>query len=67
MKCAKCGAFATKYSKEGIPVCSKHFNEKISSPNCPDCGSTMRIRNGKYGAFWGCNAFPMCQGIEKIK
>ena len=67
MKCAKCGTVATKYSKDGIPVCSRHINEKIAAPKCPDCGSMMNVRSGKYGAFWGCTAFPMCQGIEKIR
>ena len=66
MKCAKCGKPATKYNSDQIPVCSKHTKEKIKAPNCPNCKLTMVIRQGKYGAFWGCQAFPMCDGIEKI-
>jgi DNA helicase IV len=66
MKCAKCGLSATVYNKEGIPTCVKHRNEKIKAPICPNCKSNMVIRNGKYGAFWGCSAFPMCDGIEKV-
>ena len=37
MKCAKCGTTATVYNKSGIPVCSRHTNEKINPPKCPDC------------------------------
>jgi ssDNA-binding Zn-finger/Zn-ribbon topoisomerase 1 len=66
MKCVKCGMSATVYNKAGVPVCVRHRNEKISSPTCPDCSSTMVIRNGKYGAFWGCSAYPMCEGLQKI-
>lgn len=66
MKCAKCGMSATIYNKSGVPVCSKHKNENISSPECPDCGGLMQIRNGKYGAFWGCTNYPNCVGIKKV-
>jgi len=57
---------ASKYNKAGIPVCSQHSKAKISAPNCPNCGLEMRIREGKYGKFWGCQAFPMCDGLQKI-
>ena len=66
MKCAKCGKPATKYNKNQIPVCGKCANAKITPPTCPNCKLEMVIRQGKYGAFWGCPAFPMCDGISKI-
>ena len=66
MKCANCGKTATKYSKEGIPVCSRCVNAKVKAPKCPDCKLEMSIRTGKYGQFWGCKAFPMCEGIRKL-
>ncbi len=28
---------------------------------CPRCGSRLKMRNGKYGRFWGCSAFPRCR------
>jgi len=68
LKCAKCGAVATKENDEGVPLCAKHSksNAKIKTPLCPECGLTMNVRKGKFGAFWGCIAFPMCNGIRKI-
>jgi len=27
---------------------------------CPYCGATLKIRNGKYGAFIGCSRYPKC-------
>jgi len=66
LKCAKCGATATIYTKEGFPVCSRHRNEKISAPTCPECNSLMSLRESKYGKFWGCSAYPMCDGIKKF-
>lgn len=32
---------------------------------CPQCGSPMVQRNGKYGAFWGCTRYPQCKGTRK--
>ncbi|MFA5763614.1 MAG: topoisomerase DNA-binding C4 zinc finger domain-containing protein [archaeon] len=66
MKCAKCGTNATIYNKDGIPMCSRHSQEKVSAPLCPECNGIMAIRKSKYGSFWGCQAFPMCDGIKKF-
>jgi len=66
MKCAKCDSTATKINAQGIPVCSRHIKTKVSAPTCPNCGIGMVIRKGKFGMFWGCAAYPMCDGIRKI-
>lgn len=34
---------------------------------CPKCGAPMKVRRGKYGAFWGCTKYPECNGVIKIK
>jgi len=31
---------------------------------CPDCGSPMRVRSGRSGAFWGCSGYPDCKHTE---
>ncbi len=31
---------------------------------CARCGSPMKKRNGKFGEFWGCSAFPDCRYTE---
>lgn len=28
---------------------------------CPECSSVLKIRNGRYGRFWGCSGFPRCR------
>jgi len=33
---------------------------------CPDCGGSMRLRNGKYGEFYGCAKFPYCKGTRNL-
>ena len=31
---------------------------------CPDCGRPMRLRNSKYGLFWGCSGYPECRATH---
>ena len=34
---------------------------------CPECGSPMVLRHGKYGDFYGCTAYPKCRHTEQGK
>ena len=34
--------------------------------NCPDCGSKLVKRNGKYGEFYGCSNYPDCTYTQNI-
>ena len=34
---------------------------------CPECGSPLVIRNGKYGEFVACSNYPTCKYIKKEK
>lgn len=33
---------------------------------CPQCGSAMIKRAGKYGEFYGCTSYPKCKHTEQI-
>lgn len=35
--------------------------------NCPECGSPLVIRKGKYGEFVACSNYPNCKYIKKVK
>lgn len=42
------------------------------APVCPDCGKPMRKRKAKTGKnagqeFWGCTAYPACNGVRNIE
>ena len=43
----------------------KQHIENIKT-KCPFCGSDLVKRNGKYGAFWGCSAYPKCKFTRPI-
>lgn len=36
------------------------------NPTCPRCSSSMRLRSGRYGKFWGCSRYPGCKGTRKF-
>ncbi len=38
-----------------------------SKAHCPKCGSTMILRNGPYGRFYGCSNYPRCKGTRNYK
>ena len=33
----------------------------MQNGRCPRCGGELRLRNGKYGAFYGCSNYPKCR------
>ena len=40
-----------------------HYDTTI----CPKCGGKLRIRNGKYGKFYGCSNYPNCEFTKPLK
>lgn len=54
------------------PVEEFHFNREEYNPDfdwnqrCPNCGSEMKVRHGKFGPFLGCTTYPDCKGIINI-
>ncbi len=34
---------------------------------CPDCGSPMLARTGRFGRFFGCVDYPKCKGIRNVQ
>ena len=38
---------------------------KQTGENCPECGSPLVIRNGRYGEFVACSNYPTCKYIKK--
>lgn len=38
----------------------------FASGTCPYCGGRLVERNGKYGKFWGCHAYPHCRFTASV-
>ncbi len=53
------------------PLVKKAFGEMEKKPaeqtgeSCPDCGSPLVIRKGKFGEFTACSNYPTCKYIKK--
>ncbi len=53
--------FVTELVKEGlVSVAAERGRNSVTV--CPQCSEgTLRRRDGRYGAFWGCSTFPRCR------
>lgn len=52
-----------------IQSIGERFSERemiIRQRRCPHCGGELRLRNGKYGAFYGCSNYPKCRFTHDI-
>jgi DNA topoisomerase-1 len=54
---------AEKYEK----VSKKTFTEKPTERKCPECGSPLLIRLGRFGKFYACSNFPKCKYTESFE
>jgi len=41
--------------------------EAVEGRECPKCGGSLVIRNGRYGKFIGCSTFPECNYMEPLE
>ena len=65
------GGFTENLTKERVATQTTQ-SLKQGSPSCPLCGKPMIRRTIKRGTkagqqFWGCSAYPACQGVLKIQ
>src|SRR5262249_37432058 len=52
--------------KELMPAPAKKAMPAITvSETCPECGSPMKVRQGKRGPFLGCSKYPKCRGVRE--
>ncbi len=60
-----------KFYDEFAPLVEKAFKEmekkgpEKTGEVCPECGSDLVIRNGKFGEFVACSNYPTCKYIKK--
>ena len=50
--------------EEAFDKMEKKEAEKTGE-TCPECGSDLVIRNGRYGKFTACSNYPTCKYIKK--
>lgn len=52
------GGFNYEKERKEIESYAKLFH---GNQICPTCNSSLVLRDGKYGEFWGCSNFPKCR------
>jgi len=52
-KCPFCDKHATVMSKQDVPVCLSHKEERLDDLKCV-CGSSLETLHGKFGVFFSC-------------
>lgn len=62
----KTGGFSERLTAKRIEAREKGKAQTESSPDCPQCGLSMRKRTSAKGDFWGCSGFPACRGTRPI-
>jgi len=62
-KSNKAGRARVYYEKQE----SKQDDETTEEKSCPTCSSTMVLRSGRYGKFYGCSKYPYCRGTRQYK
>jgi DNA topoisomerase-1 len=40
--------------------------EEVTDEACPECGSPMTVKRGRYGRFLACTRYPECKGTKPI-
>lgn len=46
---------------------AEHDAEILEGKMCPDCGSQLVIKMGRYGKFIGCSNYPNCKHMEPVE
>jgi len=44
----------------------KELEEKYKDEVCEKCGSSMAVKNGRFGTFLGCSGYPKCKNIKNL-
>jgi DNA topoisomerase-1 len=53
-------------TREEAEAKSKEEPEIVEGRVCPECGSPLHIKVGRYGKFIGCSGYPKCKHIEPL-
>ncbi|MBI5863787.1 MAG: type I DNA topoisomerase [Planctomycetes bacterium] len=54
------------WTRTGKPVVEKlpELGQRLS---CPECGSEMLLKRGRFGPFYSCTGFPRCRFVSNLR
>jgi DNA topoisomerase-1 len=58
-----------KYTRslEGDEKAEQKEMKVVEGRTCPECGSPLHIKHGRYGKFIGCSGYPKCKHVESLE
>ncbi|MDW8031582.1 MAG: type I DNA topoisomerase [Candidatus Bipolaricaulota bacterium] len=59
--------FAAAYERAQREMASLKPQPVATDEICPECGSKLVIRTGRYGQFYSCSAFPKCRYTRPLE
>jgi len=59
--------FAKNLAEKYEEVSKKDVTEKPTDKKCPECGSPLLIRLGRFGEFYACSSFPKCKYTQPLE
>ena len=60
------GPFEQAVETAGATMQRQHIEPEKIGEACPECGSELVIREGRYGKFIGCSNYPACKYTRPI-
>jgi DNA topoisomerase I len=72
----KLGRFGKFYGCSRFPDCDymaplegeqeedEEAKQQAAKEKCPECGSPMVVKRGRFGIFFGCSTYPKCKGTK---
>ena len=60
-----CSAFPTCKNAKSLESETKEEPELLDK-KCPECGSQLQIKTGRYGRYAGCRKYPECKHTESL-
>jgi DNA topoisomerase-1 len=52
------------WTRTGKPVVEDWPDDPLK---CPDCGSEVTLKTGRYGPYYGCSAYPRCSFVANLR
>lgn len=59
--------FAKNLEKKYEEVPKKNISQEVEDKKCPECGSPILLRFGRFGKFYACSTFPKCKYTESVQ
>ncbi len=66
-ECKNIKSMGDDKEKQGNNEEIEKLQKKYQGEVCDKCGSDMAIKNGKFGPFLACTAYPKCKNIKSIE